>query len=99
MKHVLAPVAAVLLLAGGAAHAAEDGENLYTSRCAMCHGPDGKGSPMGKKMGSADLSASKLSEAEVAKVVENGRGKMMSFKGKLTPEQIKAISGHVKTLK
>ena len=99
MKRIAASIAAVLTLAAGPALAAEDGAALYKTKCASCHGPDGKGSAMGKKMGSPELGTSKLDEAGVVKVVENGQGKMMAFKGKLTPEQIKAVSAHVKTLK
>lgn len=99
MKRLLASVAAVLFLSAGAARAADDGAELYKTKCASCHGPDGKGSAMGKKMGSPELGGSKMSAAEVAKVVEEGKGKMMAFKGKLTPEQVKAVSAYVKTLK
>jgi mono/diheme cytochrome c family protein len=98
MKRLLASIAAVLFLAAGAARA-DEGADVYKSKCASCHGPDGKGSAMGKKMGSPELGASKLDAAGVEKVVAAGQGKMMGFKGKLSPEQIKAVATHVKTLK
>jgi mono/diheme cytochrome c family protein len=97
MKRLLA--AAVLFAAAGSAHAAEDGAALFATKCASCHGTDGMGTPVGKKMGSPELPATKLDAAGVEKVVTEGRGKMMAFGGKLTPEQIKAVSAHVKTLK
>ena len=75
---------------------ADDGAALFTQKCAACHGKDGKGSPVGQKMGAKDLTTLKLGEGEIEKVIENGKGKMTSFKGKLSPEQIKAVAKHVK---
>jgi cytochrome c6 len=90
----LAAALAVVFLA--AAVRADDGAALFAQKCAACHGKDGKGSPVGVKMGAKDLTTLKLGEGEIEKVVENGKGKMTSFKGKLTPEQIKAVAKHVK---
>ena len=75
---------------------ADDSAALFTQKCAMCHGKDGKGSPTGLKMGAKDLTTLKLGEGEIEKVVENGKGKMMPFKGKLSPEQIKGVAKYVK---
>ncbi len=85
--------AAVLLLATTAR--AEDVAALYQARCKMCHGADGKGSSVGKTMGAKDLTAIKLSAAEAAKVIENGKNKMTPFKGKLTDAQIQALGAFV----
>jgi mono/diheme cytochrome c family protein len=41
----------------------------------------------------------KMSDADIKTVVEKGRGKMTGFAGKLTPDQIDAVSKYVKTLK
>lgn len=88
-------VAAVLLLAAGAASA--DGKSTYGAKCAACHGQDGKGQgAMGKKLGVKDLTASKLSAAEMEAVIASGRGKMTPFAGKLTPAEIKDVAAHVK---
>ena len=88
-------VAAVLLLAAGAASA--DGKSTYGSKCAACHGADGKGQgAMGKKLGVKDLTASKLTAAEMEAVIASGRGKMTPFAGKLTPAEIKDVAAHVK---
>lgn len=96
MKRILAATAAALLLAAPTARASEAAD-LYASKCASCHGPDGKGkTKMGEKMGVPDLTASKASAADVEKTVADGKGKMMAYKGKLTPEQIKAVAGYVK---
>jgi len=92
MKRLL--VAAVLVLSAAAARA-EDTAALFQAKCKICHGADGKGTPVGKTMGSPDLTAVKISAADAAKVIENGKGKMRAFKGQLTDEQIKALGDYV----
>ena len=94
MTRLAAAVAALLAFAATPALAAEDAAALYNQKCAACHGKDGKA----MKMGSPDLTKSK-DAAAIENVVANGKGKMMAFKGKLTPEQIKAVAAHVQTLK
>ena len=90
---------AAMILAGTMAFAA--GADDYKAKCAMCHGADGKGA-MAKKMGSKDLNDPEVqgkSEADIAKIVSDGKGKMTGFKGKLSDDQIKAVAAYVKTLK
>jgi cytochrome c6 len=80
-----------------AAHA--DGAAVFQSKCAMCHGKDGKGSPAGLKMGAHDLNGIKLSEADIEKVVADGKPgtKMVGFKSKLSEAEIKDVSKFVKS--
>jgi len=80
----------VLVAFAGVARA-EDGKTLFDSKCAACHGKDGKA----KKMGSPDISAVKASEADIAKVISDGKGKMKPVKS-LTPEQVQAVAKYVK---
>lgn len=90
---------AALILAGTVAFAA--GADDYKAKCAMCHGADGAGQ-MAKKMGSKDLNSPEvqaMSEADIAKTITDGKGKMTGFKGKLSDDQIKAVAAYVKTLK
>ena len=86
-------IAAVLLVSFAAR--AEDAAALFQSKCKMCHGADGKGSPVGKTMGAPDLTSSKLSAADATKVIESGKGKMTGFKGKLADADIKALGEYV----
>ncbi len=86
-------IAAVLLLATAAR--AEDAAALFQSKCKMCHGPDGKGNSVGKSMGAPDLTAVKLSSADAAKVIADGKGKMTGFKGKIEEADIKALADYV----
>ena len=86
-------IAAALLFATAAS--AEDTAALFQAKCKMCHGADGKGSPVGKTMGAPDLTTSKLSAADTAKVIESGRNKMTGFKGKVSDAELKALAEYV----
>jgi mono/diheme cytochrome c family protein len=101
MKRILGwtVVVALVALVALPALAEEDGAALYKSKCAMCHGADGVAKKMGEP--SRNLNDPKFQaetdKAAIAKVVTEGKGKMKPVK--LTPEQIDAVSAHVKTLK
>jgi hypothetical protein len=41
----------------------------------------------------------KLSDADLTKVVTDGKGKMPAYKGKLPPADITAVVGFIRTLK
>ena len=95
MKRIAAALAASFLLAGAAQ--AADGKALFGSKCAVCHGPDGKGqSAMGKKLGVKDLTVTKLSAVDIEATIKKGKGKMTPFEGKLSAEEIKAVGAFVK---
>ena len=85
-----------LPLASFAADAAAD---VFKSKCAMCHGPDGKGKlPGTKDLGSAEVQ--KASDADLTATITNGRPpKMPSYKGKLTDDQIKDMVKYIRSLK
>ena len=93
-------IAAPSAFAGGGG---SDGAAIYQAKCAMCHGPDGAGqTPMGKNLklrplGSADVQ--KQTDAELVKWITDGKGKMPAYKGKLTPADIDAVVGFIRTLK
>jgi cytochrome c6 len=87
-------IAAVLFLAAAAARA-DDAAALFQAKCKVCHGADGKGTPAGLKMGAKDLTAIKISAADAAKVITDGKGKMTAFKGRLTDAEIQALAGYV----
>jgi len=88
-------VAAALIATATAASA--DGKSTFTAKCVACHGADGKGQgAMGKKLGVKDLTASKLTAAEMEATVTSGKGKMTPFGGKLTPAEIKDVVAYVR---
>jgi cytochrome c6 len=98
MKRVTLALAVCFTLGVAAPARAEDAKALFNSKCASCHGPDGKGqTAMGKKLGAKDISSLHDSEAEIAKEIEEGKPpKMLAYKGKLTEAQIKALASYVK---
>lgn len=93
MKKLL--VAAVAVSLAGPALAA-DAAGIFAAKCAVCHGKDGTGSPVGKKLGAPDLKKLKEGEPQIAATITNGKGKMTAFKGKLSPEEIDAVAKYVK---
>lgn len=77
------------------ADATPEGAPIYKSKCALCHGPDGKGqTATGKSLKVRDLTSEevqKLSDQELYSVIADGKGKMMGFKSSLSDAQIKAL--------
>ncbi len=68
------------------------GATLYGSQCVVCHGADRAGQPPAFP----SLVASKLTEAEMAAVIHNGRGRMPSYPN-FSAEQLHALLGYVRT--
>ncbi len=106
MKRINAPVfaigaaLAVVLSLPLSAHA-QDASALFKSKCAGCHGADGTGSAMGKKMGAHDFTSAdvqKMSDAELTDVIANGKNKMPKY-ASLKPEEVKGLVAYIRTLK
>ncbi|MGA3211649.1 MAG: cytochrome c [Terriglobales bacterium] len=80
---------------------ADDAAGTYKAKCAMCHGADGKGSPMGQKMGVHDFTSAdtqKMSDADLSAAITNGKNKMPAYKDKLTPDDVKGLVAYIRTL-
>ena len=88
--------AAVIAVAFAGSTLAAEAAGLFGSKCAACHGKDGKGTPVGQKLGAPDLTKLKVPEAEILGVITNGKNKMTGFKGKLSADEIKALAKYVK---
>jgi cytochrome c6 len=88
-----------LALATSTPAMADDTAALYKSKCQICHGPDGKGSAAGEKMGVKDFHTSKSTDAQMFDIVKKGKNKMPSFDKKLTDDQIKDLIKYIHTLK
>lgn len=77
------------------AEAQSDGQKLYDTNCAKCHGPDGSGNTtVGKAVGAKDLrsaEAKKLTDAEIATQIDQGKGNMPPFGGTLNKVQIDSL--------
>ena len=77
-------------------------ETLYKGKCAACHGADGTGSAMGKKMGAHDFTTAAvqgMSDAELTDTITNGKNKMPKYGTSLKPEDIKGLVAYIRTLK
>jgi cytochrome c6 len=103
MKSLSIRVILVTLLACGLIAAcaspavAQDAAATYKSKCAMCHGPDGKGG----KMGTRDFASPEVkaeSDAQLTDIVTKGKGKMPAYGGKLKDTEIKDLIAYIHTL-
>jgi cytochrome c6 len=84
------------------AHAADiDAAAIFKSKCAVCHGADGKGqTTMGKNLHLRDLGSEdvqKMKGEEIEKVITDGKNKMPSYKGKLSEAEIDALVKLIRT--
>jgi mono/diheme cytochrome c family protein len=73
----------------------------FRAKCAMCHGPDGGGSEVGKTMHVPDLRSpevQKLPDAQLAQTISDGKGGMPPFKNSLSPDQVHSLVAHIRSL-
>jgi mono/diheme cytochrome c family protein len=84
--------------AGGAPDAA----GIYKAKCSMCHGPDGSGqTKIGISLKVRDLRSAdvqKQSDADLAKMISAGKGKMPAYKSKLSAEEIDSLVTFIRDL-
>ena len=77
-------------------------EATYKAKCAMCHGPDGKGeTATGKALKAGSFAAPdvvKMSDDELATVITKGKNKMPPFDGKLKKEEIEHLVSYIRQL-
>ncbi|HLY92415.1 MAG TPA: cytochrome c [Candidatus Angelobacter sp.] len=82
--------------------AQDDAAALYKAKCVSCHGADGSGNtPVGTKLGVKSVSdpeLAKKSDAEWIDATKKGKGKMPSYEGKLTDDQIKSLVKYMRSL-
>lgn len=78
------------------------GEDLFKSKCATCHGPDGAGkTTMGTVLKIRDLRSDEVqrqTDADLNRVIAKGKNKMPSFDGKLKKEQIDLLVSYIREL-
>lgn len=82
---------------------ADGGADTFKAKCAACHGPDGSGNTtMGKNLKLRDLSSAdvqKQSDDELTTIITKGKGKMPSYDGKLTKDQVSDVVKYIRSLK
>lgn len=92
----------LMAFCSGISSAQSAGETLFKTKCAACHGADGKGeSAMAKKMGTRNLGSAEVqgqSDAQLTEIVTKGKNKMPAFDGKLTKEQIGQLVAYTREL-
>src|ERR1700720_1498527 len=73
----------------------------FRTKCAMCHGPDGSGSAVGKSMNAPDLrspAVQNLPDGQLAQIISDGKGGMPSFKSSLSADQVHSLVGYIRSL-
>jgi len=94
--------AVLVLAAASSAWAQGDAKDLYSSKCATCHGPDGAGkTAMGKKLKvkSAHEAVETISADAMIKIVSDGKGQDMDGYGKqFNKDQIKGLVDYYRGL-
>jgi len=100
MSLVTLLVVGVIALCNASA-VAQDAAATYKAKCAMCHGADGKGSPMGLKLGAHDFTSDevqKQTDAQLTETITKGKNKMPAYDGKLKDTEIKDLVGFIRGL-
>jgi mono/diheme cytochrome c family protein len=74
---------------------------LFKSRCALCHGEDGRGKTnLGQQMKAFDLNSAKVQRQKnsvLKQVIVNGKGNMPPFQATLSDDQINQLLKYVRT--
>jgi len=78
-----------------------DGNALYASKCATCHGKDGRGTPNWRSKGQPDFTDKNWqkshTDAQITDATKNGKGKFMpAFKPKMSDEEIAAVVSRIR---
>lgn len=96
--------ALALALSPALVAAEPDGQAIYSAKCALCHGADGVAKPTWAKKGAKNLNdpawQKETTDEAITKIINEGNAekKMPAYKGKLTPEEIASVVGHVRQL-
>jgi cytochrome c oxidase cbb3-type subunit 3 len=105
IKDVVAYLRGLAVPAKGASGSAEAAK-LFQAKCVLCHAKDAKGNPAMAKGFAVDPSALNLAgkeiqekkDPEISSLILKGKGKMPSFKGKLSEKEVDAIVGYLRSL-
>ena len=75
------------------------GEQTYKSNCVVCHAADGAGSATGKALKAPDLhsdTVQKMTAAQLAAQISDGKNNMPPFKNTLSKDQIEGVVAYVR---
>jgi mono/diheme cytochrome c family protein len=68
-----------------------EGREVYSSRCARCHGSSGGGGT-GPKLADGAVVAAYPDIADQVEIISNGKNGMPSFAGSLSASQVEAVT-------
>lgn len=83
------------------AGAQSEAVKTYKTKCVVCHGADGGGTEVGKKLGIHDFHASQVqneSEADLTQIIAKGKNKMPAYEKTLKPDEIKSLATYSREL-
>jgi cytochrome c6 len=75
--------------------------STYKTTCVACHGPDGRGSTVGKSLHAADFHSAQVqqqSDSQLATAISDGRGNMPAFGTRMSQDQINSLVKYIRTL-
>jgi mono/diheme cytochrome c family protein len=70
----------------------------FKTKCAGCHGADGKGKEALKTPDLASADVQKKSDADLSGIITNGKGTMPAYKT-MTTDQVKDMVAYIRSLK
>jgi len=80
---------------------ASPGEDTFKSHCVVCHGADGTGNTtLGKQLKASDLhgaAVQKMTDAELKKIISDGKNNMPAFSGQMTAAEIDDLVKYIRT--
>lgn len=80
----------------------DEGQTLFKTKCAACHGTDGSGNTaMGKQLGVRSLRSpevQKQSDAQLFGIISAGKKKMPAFSKSLTDDQRHHLVAYIRSL-
>ncbi len=91
-----------LPLAARADKDTKDSASLFRQKCSSCHGKDGKATGfIARHEHATDLTSPAVqqqSDAALAEVIKNGKGKMPAYGNKLSEQEIGGLAAYIHTL-
>jgi cytochrome c6 len=91
-------LAGLMLFSTNAMADAQAGAATFKTKCAGCHGADGKGKAALKTQDMSSAAVQQMSDAELTAITADGKGKMPAYGKSLKPDQIKDLVDYIRSL-